>query len=69
MILPRRRSVSTLPADIAAKIEPALVERGCSVYSNASVHRMLPEVPLIVPEVNGIVLERIDGPQVFYVLD
>ena len=49
---------STLPADIAAKIEPALVERGCRIYSNASAHRMLPEVPLIVPEVNGIVLER-----------
>ena len=57
---------STLPADIAAKVEPALVERGCRVYSNASVHRMLPEVPLIVPEVNGIVLERrpIDGPRI-----
>ena len=49
---------STLPADIAAKIEPALVERGCRIYSNASAHRMLPEVPLIVPEVNGIVLQR-----------
>ena len=49
---------STLPADVAAKIEPALVELGCRVYSNASIHRMLPEVPLIVPEVNGTTLER-----------
>lgn len=49
---------STLPADIAANIEPALVELGCRVYSNASVHRMLPEVPLIIPEVNGTALER-----------
>ena len=54
---------STLPADIAAKVEPALVERGCRVYSNASIHRMSPEVPLIIPEVNGTVLERrqVDG--------
>lgn len=49
---------STLPADIAAEIEPNLVKRGCRVYSNASTHRMMSNIPLIIPEVNGTVLER-----------
>ena len=51
---------STLPANIAAEVEPALVKRGCRVYSNASTHRMLPDIPLIIPEVNGTALERGD---------
>jgi len=45
--------LSALPADVARAVEPALAARGHFVSSNASAHRMDPEIPLIVPEVNA----------------
>jgi len=44
---------SALDAPVAREIEPAWVAAGALVVSNASVHRMLDEVPLVVPEVNA----------------
>lgn len=43
---------SALPADAAREAEPKLAAAGYAVCSNASAHRMLPDVPLIIPEVN-----------------
>ncbi len=44
---------SALPADEAATTEPLLAARGHAVFSNASSHRMAPDVPLLIPEVNA----------------
>jgi aspartate-semialdehyde dehydrogenase len=44
---------SALPADIAADVEVAFAAAGYGVLSNASSHRMEPDVPLLVPEVNS----------------
>jgi len=43
---------SALPADIAREAEPALAAAGYAVCSNASAHRLWPDVPLLIPEVN-----------------
>jgi aspartate-semialdehyde dehydrogenase len=43
---------SALPADSARDAEPKLAAAGYAVCSNASAHRMAPDVPLIIPEVN-----------------
>ncbi len=51
---------SALDASIAAEIEPALARVGALVFSNASAHRMEPDVPLLVPEVNSSHLSLLD---------
>jgi aspartate-semialdehyde dehydrogenase len=43
---------SALPADQAKEIEPAFAKAGHFIASNASSHRMWPDVPLLIPEVN-----------------
>lgn len=48
---------SALPADIARERELELAAAGHFVFSNASAHRMAPDVPLLLPEVN---LEHLD---------
>ena len=53
--------LSALPASAAREQEIRLAEAGHVVVSNASVHRMRPDVPLIVPEVNGQHLELVTG--------
>ncbi len=49
--------LSALDASVAGPIEAALAARGHLVVSNARSHRMAPEVPLLVPEVNPDHLE------------
>ncbi len=44
---------SALPSDIAAKTEEDFAEAGYAVVSNASAHRMDPDVPLLNPEINS----------------
>ena len=44
---------SGLPTDQAKEFEPALAKAGHVVVSNASAHRMWPDVPLLIPEVNA----------------
>jgi aspartate-semialdehyde dehydrogenase len=51
---------SAMPADEAAKVEPACAEAGFVVSSNSSNFRMDPDVPLIIPEVNPDHLKLID---------
>lgn len=43
---------SALPAEEADKVEESFAEAGYTVVSNASSHRMDPDVPLLNPEVN-----------------
>ena len=52
---------SAMPADEAAKIEPACAEAGFIMSSNSSNFRMDPDVPLIIPEVNPEHLKLIEA--------
>lgn len=45
----------------ATMFGPAAARRGVVVIDNGSDFRMRPDVPLVVPEVNGYVLERHEG--------
>ncbi len=49
---PEKIIFSALPGSAAAGIESELALKGCRVISNASTHRMDPNVPLLIPEVN-----------------
>ncbi len=52
---------SALDADVAGPLESALARAGKLVVSNAKSHRLDPDVPLVVPEVNPehlVLLER-----------
>jgi aspartate-semialdehyde dehydrogenase len=51
---------SALDADIAGPIEQAFAAAGAIVVTNTRVHRMEPDVPLMVPEVNADHLALID---------
>src|SRR5687768_4427297 len=51
---------SALDAAAAADIEPAFARAGATVLSNAKCFRMEPDVPLVVPEVNGSHLALLD---------
>jgi aspartate-semialdehyde dehydrogenase len=44
---------SALPGGTAGPIEADLAARGVRVFTNARDHRMAPDVPLLVPEVNA----------------
>jgi aspartate-semialdehyde dehydrogenase len=43
---------SALPGEVAGEIEQRLAKNGHAVLSNTSTHRMEPDVPLLIPEVN-----------------
>ena len=51
---------SALPAEIATDVENQFADAGIAVCSNASSHRMEPDIPLVVPEVNPGHLGLID---------
>ncbi len=51
--------VSALPSTVAAETEVALAGAGHVVCTNASPHRMRPDTPLIVPEVNPGAIEGV----------
>lgn len=48
---------SGLDANIAGELEEQYAQRGHLVVSNARNHRMRPDVPLIIPEINGSQIE------------
>src|SRR3989339_2113476 len=48
-------------AKVSALLAPAAVKAGCVVIDNTSHFRMDPEVPLIVPEVNGEAIKQHKG--------
>lgn len=43
---------SALPSSVAGPVEEVFAEAGYIVCTNASPHRMAPDVPLLIPEVN-----------------
>jgi aspartate-semialdehyde dehydrogenase len=43
---------SALPGEIAGEIEQRMAREGRALFSNTSTHRMTPDVPLLIPEVN-----------------
>lgn len=43
---------SALPTKEAAELEPVFAAAGYAVVTNASAHRMTPDVPLLIPELN-----------------
>lgn len=51
--------LSALDAAAARFLEPRFASAGCAVVSNASAHRLDPDVPLVVPEVNPDHLELV----------
>jgi aspartate-semialdehyde dehydrogenase len=51
---------AALDSDIAKELEPKFAAAGCAVISNSSAFRMTPDVPLVVPEVNGDHLDMIE---------
>ncbi len=51
--LQSRLVLSALPSASAKETEPALARAGHVVCTNASTHRLRPDTPLIVPEVNA----------------
>lgn len=51
-------AVSAVSNRIAESVEPALLAKGVRVYSNASWARGLSSVPMVVPEVNGDLLQQ-----------
>lgn len=55
--LPARLVFSALGGDVAGPLETELAEAGHQVITNARNHRMDPDVPLVVPEVNPEHLE------------
>jgi aspartate-semialdehyde dehydrogenase len=52
--------LSGLPSNIAEETEIQLARSGLPVISNASSHRMKPDVPLLIPEINPDHLDAID---------
>jgi aspartate-semialdehyde dehydrogenase len=51
---------SALPAEIAGQVEDDFSRAGIAVCSNARSHRMEPDIPLVIPEVNADHLALID---------
>ena len=43
---------SALPGSIASEVEKKCAQAGYAVSSNVAVHRMEPDVPLVIPELN-----------------
>ena len=52
--------LSGLPSNIAEETELQLAKAGMPVISNASSHRMKPDVPLLIPEINPEHLDAIE---------
>jgi len=51
--LPARIAFSALDADVAQDIEQSFAKCGAWVVTNTGVHRMDPDVPLMIPEINA----------------
>jgi aspartate-semialdehyde dehydrogenase len=59
--LDARVAFSGLDASVAGPIEEEFARAGCAVVSNSRNHRMDPDVPLLIPEVNAEHLELIEA--------
>ncbi|MBQ8179251.1 MAG: aspartate-semialdehyde dehydrogenase [Candidatus Methanomethylophilaceae archaeon] len=54
-----RVAFSGIPSDLAGPTETQLADAGVAVFTNAGSHRMDPNVPILIPEVNPGHLESI----------
>jgi len=52
-MLDYRLLFSALPSDVAGPLEEHLADSGVAICTNASAHRMDPDVPLLIPEINS----------------
>lgn len=52
---------SSLDSSVAGETEEIHASRGCAVLSNSTNHRMDPDVPLLIPEVNCEHLDALDA--------
>src|SRR5512146_619433 len=52
---------SALDSSVAGEVEPAFAKAGRMVLSNAKNHRMDPDVPLVIPEVDPHHLDVLDA--------
>ncbi len=50
--IPGRVAFSAIEAEIAGQVEQAFARAGVLVVTNTKTHRMEPDVPLLIPEVN-----------------
>lgn len=51
---------SALDSSVAGEVEEAFADQGYCVISNSRNHRMDPDIPLVIPEVNGDHLRLVD---------
>jgi aspartate-semialdehyde dehydrogenase len=51
--LPARIVFSAVPSNVAREVEPRFAEAGYLVCSNAAPFRSVPDVPLLIPEINA----------------
>lgn len=58
--LPGQIVFSALDADVAGPIEQAFARAGATVVTNTRTHRLEPDVPLLIPEVNPDHLALVD---------
>lgn len=56
-----RIAFSALPSDVATELERGLAMEGIAVFSNTASHRMEPDVPLLIPEVNHETVDMVAG--------
>jgi aspartate-semialdehyde dehydrogenase len=52
---------SALPGEVAGEIEQRMAREGRALFSNTSTHRMEPDVPLMIPEVNPEHAAAVEG--------
>lgn len=51
----------SVPADVTKKYVPIALQAGALVIDDSSVYRMDPDVPLVIPEINGPCLRDFQG--------
>ena len=54
-------AIMSAGADASLELSPEAVKRGCVVIDNSTAFRMVPEHPLVIPEVNADALENHRG--------
>jgi aspartate-semialdehyde dehydrogenase len=59
---PGEVAVFAAGAGVSWEFAPTAVESGATVIDNSSAYRMDSDVPLVVPEINGAEVRRMDGP-------
>lgn len=54
---------SALPAQVAKDAEATAAAAGIRIFSNAGAHRMVPQVPILIPEINASHLALVERQQ------